>query len=193
MIAGFGVNYSDYKVYSRVEGEASWICPMYSCWRDMITRCYNSKELARYPTYKGCTVSDEWRSFSNFRAWMESQDWEGNKIDKDILFEGNKIYSAETCVFVDNATNLLLTDRSRFRGKYPLGVSILKYNGRFEARCRVNGVSTYIDHYKTPEEAHKSYLKFKSNVVEMCANRQSEERVKIALLKRAKDMREKSK
>ena len=76
------------------------------------------------PTYKGCSVSEEWLRFSNFKRWMEKQDWDGKQLDKDILFEGNKVYSAETCVFVTSVVNSFTSDSGAKRGEWLIGVSL---------------------------------------------------------------------
>ena len=109
LVCGVGINDADYVVkkfetIGYVDGKRKrklvWTCPYHRAWESMLKRCYSAKYQERQPTYKGCTVSDDWLTFSNFRAWMIAQDWEGKHLDKDLLFEGNKIYSTETCVFV---------------------------------------------------------------------------------------------
>ena len=87
----------------------------------MLDRAYSDKYKQRQPTYRDVTVCEEWHSFMRFRAWMVEQDWEGKELDKDILFQGNKVYSPDTCVFVDKAVNLFLTDCAASRGEWPLG------------------------------------------------------------------------
>ena len=70
----------------------------YRTWKSMID-LHSAKYQDKYPTYKGCAVSKEWLTFSVFKAWMVTKDWQDNHLDKDILFEGDKVYSPETCVF----------------------------------------------------------------------------------------------
>ena len=38
----------------------------YSKWNNMFIRCYNKKYKEKIPTYEGCYVCEEWRSFDNF-------------------------------------------------------------------------------------------------------------------------------
>ena len=130
LVHGVGINDADYEVtryeYVIVDGRKKqkriWICPYYQTWKGMLGRCYSTKYQDTRPTYKGCSVSEEWLTFSNFRAWMEKQDWEGMQLDKDLLFEGNKVYSAETCVFITREVNSFTTDCGASRGEWRVGV-----------------------------------------------------------------------
>ena len=83
LVFGIGVNNADYVVQKwetvgYVDGKRKrklvWECPFYRTWKNMLMRCYSTKFQERRPTYKGCSVSEEWKTFSNFRAWMEKQD-----------------------------------------------------------------------------------------------------------------------
>lgn len=133
-VYGVGIVDIDYVVQRTVGGKRV-SCNFYSVWKSMITRCYSENYKNRFPSYRGCTVCEEWLLFSNFKVWMEKQDWEGKHLDKDILVKGNKTYSPDFCVFVPESLNMFLLDRSRRRGKYPLGVSWHKGTGKFAARC----------------------------------------------------------
>lgn len=97
-------------------------CRIYSKWYDMIKRVKSERYLEKYPSYEGCSVSDEWKRSSDFKRWMSSQIWEGLELDKDILFPGNKVYSSKTCCFVPKYLNYLFLARDSCRGEYPLGV-----------------------------------------------------------------------
>jgi hypothetical protein len=160
IILGFGINDANYLTQPTVNGKKE-ICPYYTKWRGMISRCYSKVCLKNQPSYIGCSVCDEWRSFSAFKSWMEQQDWKGNHLDKDILQQGNKIYSPETCLFVSCEINLLLLDRGCHRGDYPQGVVMHKKTGRFQAQCRVNGKNKYLGLFNKPEDAGDRYKKEK--------------------------------
>ena len=45
----------------------------YSLWTDMLKRCYDAKEHARYSRYVGCTVSDNFRYYEYFYEWCNNQ------------------------------------------------------------------------------------------------------------------------
>ena len=153
---GVGINDADYKVGLN--------CPFYNTWSEMIRRGYSEKEKSRHESYRDVSVCKEWLRFSKFKAWMEKQDWEGNDLDKDILFKGNSVYSPETCVFVPSYINTLLVTSDAIRGKWPLGVSLLKdqiAKGRskiFRASIK-NKRSTVkqknLGHFTSVSEAHK--------------------------------------
>jgi len=76
------------------------ISPSGKAWENMKQRCYSEIYQKQYPTYKGCYVCDEWlNDYETFKKWFYEHYKESFVLDKDILFEGNKIYSPETCCF----------------------------------------------------------------------------------------------
>ena len=112
-----------------------WVCPYYQRWYNMLKRCYSEKFHNKHPTYKGCSVCEEWLLFSNFRGWVITQDWEGNQLDKDLLTQGNKVYSQKDCVFVCKKINTFVNDRGNARGKYLIGCSWDKLHNMFRSSC----------------------------------------------------------
>lgn len=163
-----------------------WRCPHHSTWKSMLERCYSTKYQDKKPTYKGCTVSEEWLTFSVFKEWMEKQDWEGKQLDKDLLFEGNKIYSAVTCVFVTIAVNMLTIDRGNDRGEWPIGVYWHKGANKFRSLCcnPFTKKQEHLGYFYCPEEAHKAWLKRKLEFAHLLAAEQTDERVAKALIER---------
>lgn len=82
----------------------------YMCWMNMLRRCYNESYLDNKAiTYKDCTVCNEWLYYPNFEKWYDENyyeiDGERVHLDKDILIEGNKVYSPNTCIFVPQSIN----------------------------------------------------------------------------------------
>lgn len=77
----------------------------YTTWKNMIRRCYCSEYLEKYPTYKGCSVDKEWHDFQVFAEWFDLNFADGLHLDKDIKVKGNKVYSADTCLFVSRNKN----------------------------------------------------------------------------------------
>lgn len=161
-----------------------WFCPFYRRWVHMLERCYSERYQEKKPTYIGCTVCEEWLRFSNFKSWMETQDWEGKHLDKDLLVEGNKIYSPDTCIFVTNVVNTFLTDSKAIRGDWPIGVQWHKKNRKFMARCSNPFTSRqeYLGYFSCPIEAHIAWLTRKTELVRLLASEQSDPRITKALL-----------
>lgn len=85
----------------------------YKTWAKMIGRCYSDKIQKRQPTYIGCTVSDEWKHYVKFKVWFDDNYEEGLVLDKDILVEGNKVYSESTCKLVTPYENTLAANRHK--------------------------------------------------------------------------------
>lgn len=195
LVYGVGINDAGYVVQRRetigyVNGKRKekqvWVCPYYIAWVNMLSRCYSVKFQERNPTYKGCGVSDEWLTFSNFKSWMEKQNWEGNQLDKDLLFEGNKIYSAETCVFVTRLVNMFTKDQAAARGEWLIGVCWTKRDGKFIAQCS-NPFTKKIEklgYFDCEQEAHETWLKRKLELAHELAAIQTDPRVAKALIDR---------
>lgn len=146
----------------------------YNTWLQMLRRCYDNKILNKRPSYKDCSVCNEWHNFQNFAKWFEENYYEINgecmQLDKDILIKGNKIYSPNTCVFVPQRINSLLIKSNKIRGKYPIGVSIdNKNNFRVFCNNKQEGY-TYIGRYNTELEAFNAYKKYKESYVKQVAD-----------------------
>ena len=173
LVCGVGNNDAQYIVRRVVDGKQV-SCPYYVRWFSMLARCYDTKQFARQPTYIGCTVCDEWLTFSNFKNWMVRQGWEGKELDKDVLVQGNKVYSPATCIFVPPSINKLLASKKGNRGAYPQGVSLNKLSGKFVAQCCVDGKVKALGYYKTIEAAQTAYRDFKYKVIRKLALEQQE-------------------
>lgn len=183
LVAGVGINDADYIVTPTVNGEQDK-CPFYVRWSGMIKRCYDASTQKRKPSYVGCSVCPEWHTFSNFKAWMEKQDWVGKELDKDILVAGNKIYSPETCAFVSKRTNTVMELNLTRRGDYPLGVTKTQWG--FCGMCRtLSGASINLGTFDTPEEAHLAWQWEKAGVLWALSKQQDNPRVANALSLRA--------
>lgn len=187
LVYGVGINDANYVTQPTIDGKKV-ICPFYIRWTSMLKRCHSAKYQAKFPTYVGCSVAEEWLTFSNFRKWMVEQDWKDKQLDKDLLIEGNKSYSPETCAFVCRALNQLLTDSAAIRGELPIGVS--KRRKKYEARVNKDGKRIYLGTFNTPEEAHAAWKKAKALIILNSLDLTKDMRVKEALRKRAKALLE---
>jgi len=183
LVCGVGVNDADYAVNTTGSDGKKRRCPYYATWKSMLMRAYSPKYQAKYPTYIGVTVCEDWHSFMVFRAWMETQDWEGKHLDKDIIVPGNKVYSPATCVFVSPQINTLLVDCAAARGKLPVGVHWHKASSKFCALARANGKRRHLGSFATPEAAHRAWRKEKVRIVRTAARECDDPRVSAGLLR----------
>ena len=182
LVHGVGINDADYPVRPRLKGVRVF-CPIYLRWAKMLERAYDNKHKERHPTYNGCTVCDEWLTFSSFHSWLTKQDWQGKEIDKDILFLGNKVYSPDTCVLVSQDTNKFLLDCISRRGKYAIGVYFNKTKNKFRSQCKNNFTkkNESLGYFASEKEAHLSWKKRKHELACQLADLQTDERVAAAL------------
>lgn len=117
-IYGVGINDADYQVSIRDANGVEWRCPFYKVWKNMFARCYSPAYQRNNKTYIGCTVDERWWSFMAFRGWMVEQDWEGKALDKDFMFDGNKVYGPDTCLFLHQSVNRLFTGTGNLYATY---------------------------------------------------------------------------
>lgn len=188
LLSGVGVNDADYEVQKKViteNGEYKKItCPFYSKWRSMIDRCYRSHLIGKNQTYADCIVCDEWLTFSNFKAWMDRQDWHGKHLDKDILLKGNRVYCPELCRMVNPLTNIFICDRAKNRGKYLIGVHLNKKLLKYQSSCR-NPFTKKLEHlglYEKEIDAHLAWKCRKRELASMVAADEKCQEIKSALL-----------
>lgn len=182
LLFGVGINDADYVVQPTVNGKQV-ICPFYQYWKHMLERCYDAKCQAKHPTYTDCIVAPEWLLFSNFKSWAESQDWLGKELDKDIIANGNKVYSSDTCAFIDTMTNLFTTERAAARGDLPIGVCFHRGVGKFQTQCRnpFTKKREYLGLFDCPNQAHIAWKTKKHQLACMLADLQTDKRVADAL------------
>lgn len=162
----------------------------YQLWKGVLYRCYHPDSAAKRQTYKDCSMSENFRTFSYFREWCRKQTGFGNKnwhLDKDIIKKGNKVYSEDTCCFVPQEINCLITDAKAIRGVYPRGVyhDTSKCKKKFSARVSKNGKHKRFGSYETPEEAFEVYKREKEKYIKEVANKwkdQIDPRVYAALM-----------
>ena len=195
LVFGVGVNDLDYRVqvYEYVTKDGGrrvrkpvFVCKYYAAWTRMLERCYSKKYLERNPSYIGTSVCRDWLSATEFKKWMEKQDWQGKSLDKDIIVPRSKLYSPDTCAFVLNETNSFVIASDASRGRYPVGVDLHKPSGKYRALCGnpFTGKQEYLGLFSTSEEAHEAWRKCKYDLAQRVAAKESDPRVVEALRKR---------
>ena len=191
LVYGIGINDADYVTFYINEFGKGVNCPFYTTWKNMLKRCYSEKTRKKYPTYKECTVCDEWLLFSNFRLWMEAQEWIGLHLDKDIIGGGEREYSPEFCAFIPRSLNNLLLNSGASRGKHPLGVYLNARSLRFVAQYSINGNRKHLGCFNTAREAEFVYKAFKSALIRSTAKHyRSDERIYNGLILAAQRLEE---
>lgn len=179
LVYGWGINDSDYDVNPMVNGKRK-ICPIYRMWVHILERCFSEKFYKKSPTYIGCTVTESWKYFSDFKRWVENQDWIGKEPDKDLLYRGNKHYSEDTVVLIERAINNFLSLPTK--GDNLIGAYFQKENKSKPWRASL--VGKLIGYFSTELEAHKAWQAKKHEYACQLADLQTDPRVAKALRER---------
>ncbi len=179
LLHGIGINDALYLVHPVINGKQI-MCPHYRVWSNMIKRCYCTKSQQRDKSYKDTTVCIEWHTFSIFKSWMNSQEWQNKHLDKDILSPLNNEYSPNKCIFVSRELNNLLVCGDY--GKCKIGVFFNTDTKKYRATIHIDGRSKYIGEYMTENEAFNMYRIEKIKYIETFYDL-GDEKIKNALTK----------
>ena len=164
-------------------------------WKNMVSRCKSGGAYqAKYRSYLGCAMSDNFRMFDYFSEWANCQvgfhsidkvttmHW---SLDKDVLSNHGKVYSEDVCVFIPSRINSFFIRRDSLRGEYPIGVHWNERDSRFIAKCGdTKGGRIYLGLFKTAEGAFQAYKTCKERLAADLAeefNKQVDDRVITAL------------
>ena len=147
----FGVGEHKAKIDGKVTKE-------YAAWCNMLKRCYDPVALTKRPTYKDCSVCEEWLNFQVFADWLEDSNYtDGLNIDKDLLTPGNKIYSPDTCLLIPASLNNILTNVKSSNKSGYIGVCYEKCSCKYKATIRIENKTKHLGRFKTAEEAAEAY------------------------------------
>lgn len=146
-------------------------CPYYSKWTNLLSRVYGARGGNRYESYRGTSVCEEWLTYSNFKRWMQGQDWVGKHLDKDLMLRGNKVYSSESCIFLPSKVNTFMCGSAASRGDYPIGVSYHRKDKKYYARCRSveTGENITLGRFDSAEMASTAYQRYKYSQAKLLA------------------------
>lgn len=162
LIYGHGYNDADYPI-NWTENGNRMRCPIYSRWKSMMHR---TADHELYPfisaeSYEFAEVDTPWVFFSNFSQWAKNKYRPGYHLDKDLLVEGNTLYSPDTCCFLPPRINSAFKPNSKVspigrgvRMKTSLGGCIY-YEAYTADFATVKWKS--LGCYKTVEDAHKTW------------------------------------
>lgn len=134
----------------------------------LVAKCTpTSYYTTKFPTYADC--SNGFENFQQFAEWCNSTEGYGERyngklwcLDKDVLIQGNKMYSPERCCFIPEFVNNFFVIRGRGRGAYPVGVT--KAGGRskrYTARCNNFSGREALGNFITPMGAHMAWIEAK--------------------------------
>ena len=147
----------------------------YSRWHSMLERCYSDTFKKKYLTYEGCEASENFKSYEYFYEWCQKQigfNNEGWQLDKDLLIKGNKVYSEDSCVFLPQEINKILTKRTTSRGEYLIGIYWSKTHKAFKAQvCKNKGGRECLGYFNTELEAFNAYKVAKESFIKEQVNK----------------------
>ena len=152
----------------------------YNLWQALLGRCYCDKFHVKCPTYKDCSVSDNFKYYPYFKSWCQQQigfgclDDKGNhfELDKDLLIKGNKVYSEDTCCFIPREITVALIYNQTKKGKHPIGVSYSKVNNKFVVYVKKgDGSREYLGYFEDASVAFLAYKASKEAYLKELANK----------------------
>lgn len=146
----------------------------YEKWRGLLRRCYSEKERNKFPTYRDCQVSDNFKSYEFFYEWFNKQVGcdRGFDLDKDLLFKGNKTYSEDTCVLIPRELNSLILKSDVVRGDLPIGVHYNTQKRKYIAQVQKgNGTPDYLGQFDDPISAFNAYKTVKEGYIKILAEK----------------------
>lgn len=148
----------------------------YKNWVRILIRCYDEKYKLKHPAYSGCTVSEFFLTYTNFRDWyVKQKNWDNPDfvLDKDLLSpKDSKVYSEETCVFLPKEVNSLLTTTRASRGDLPLGVCKPRKEGqKFRVCICKDGKNHELGYYDNEIEAFLVYKVARENYLKEKADK----------------------
>lgn len=144
----------------------------YSVWANMLRRCYKSYDSDEHTyLYVDVEVSEDWHNYQNFAEWysVNTEKFVKHnippKLDKDLLFENNKIYSSSNCCILPNIINSAIIKKRSTNG---LSHGVYELHGKFYAGITMKN-KIYRYKFNTHEEARLCYIDLKTKYVKQLA------------------------
>lgn len=140
-------------------------------WQNILKRCdpFGSYQ-AKNKSYVG--VTNEFEDFNSFADWCQYQfgygKIEGGKrwhFDKDLLSSGIRSYAPDTCIFIPQRMNSLISSAGNHRSN-DLPVGVYACGIRFFSRISNGyGKNLYLGMFNNASEAYAAYRKAKSGLL----------------------------
>lgn len=131
----------------------------------MIERCFSPRWKRLHPTYINCRLHEDWKTYSRFKEWFDENYVEGYDLDKDLLSQGTKIYSPQTCVFLPPEINKVILCKGKNNG---LKMGVYKYRDKYGAILNM-GYTRNLGLFDTEDEAHDAYVRAKRKHIKTVA------------------------
>lgn len=144
------------------DAEATMDNYIYSKWFNMMQRCYDENTHKLKPYYATCTAEIEWHNFSNYREWHKENAMDDRKVDldKDVLVQGNTVYSSETCTLIPHFTNTIFEGRGT-----DTNITLNHDTGKYDVIMSVLGKKEEVGAFETEEEARQGYIDYKQDYI----------------------------
>lgn len=150
----------------------------YRLWYDMMRRCYSKNREGWCPSYLGCEVSENFKSFKYFKEWCSKQKGFGNKgwqLDKDILGDNTKYYSEDVCVFVPKVINTAFLLNKKRRGATPVGVHYVAKVRKYQVNVSRFGKLQHLGRFDSEYQAFTAYKQEKEKYAKELAEMYKED------------------
>ncbi|MBM3208340.1 MAG: HNH endonuclease [Chlamydiae bacterium] len=151
-VYGIGINDSD--IFS---------CNLknYKRWEKILLKCKR----------EGKTICEDWKVFSKFNSWVESQ-----SCDDSILYliQGNE-YCPENCVLTTYSLLNILSFKKN--GKYPIGVSLSNPKTMKSVRYNSKTKQAYLGSYDTMQDAHLAWQQQKIKEIDLLITDEKDDRI----------------
>jgi len=166
-IYGVGINDAPFITNCKLGGKL-YSHPAYVAWKNILTRAFDQSYAARFPTYQGVMVCDEWVRFSVFLEWWRANHRDGWQLDKDLLQKGNKTYSPSTCIYIPSWINSFTLTGSKNKSTGTVGVIRCKDRNKFTSQCShpIAGGTIRTGYFNSEVEAKYYWLKKKSHLAQ---------------------------
>lgn len=130
----------------------------YDIWCGMLQRTTCPSYQKRHQHYIGCSVCEEWLTFTNFFEWWKENHVDGWELDKDFTVIGNKIYSPETCIFIPPQLNSFINAKAKNSSELPVGAIYVPSLSRYKSVIIFMREYHYLGLFDKADDAHIAWI-----------------------------------
>lgn len=140
----------------------------YKVWTSILFRSYVDEKRA---DHLKTSLSDEWIYFPNFLEWYNDNYVEGWELDKDLLGEGSRIYSKDTCAFLPREVNQFLVVSKGSEGEISRGFYYNHERNKYVTCFSIKKVNYTHKGFETAKEAQEEFNRFKKETAKHYAEK----------------------